>query len=123
MLDQFDADLDAMLERWTQTILENLEDPGTQANMALLKTDDRERLEEFITLRHLPEPVDNDMVHALREVLSGLEKVSVKTAELQQVLQNGGGPATPEEIKKRFNEYIDNLIRGKDPAKVRIVLE
>ncbi len=119
LLDQVDEELDAMLERWTNTILDNI----TQTNLDLLKTDDRNRVETFITSHRLPQPLDNDMVHALREVLSGLQKVSVRLVDLQQVLQNGGGPATPEEIKKRFNEYIDSLTCGKDPAKIRIVLE
>jgi len=26
-------------------------------------------------------------------------------------------------LKKRFEEYIDQLTKGKDPAKVRIVME
>ena len=45
------------------------------------------------------------------------------TEELQQALQVTDGPATPAEMKKRFDEYIDQLTRGKDPAKVRIVME
>lgn len=32
-------------------------------------------------------------------------------------------PATPREMKERFAEYIDQLARGRDEAKVRIVLE
>jgi hypothetical protein len=35
----------------------------------------------------------------------------------------GGSPATLGEIKKRFEEYIDDKAKGKDPGKVRIVLE
>jgi hypothetical protein len=35
----------------------------------------------------------------------------------------GGSPATVIEIKKRFDEYLDQLIKGKEPAKVRIVIE
>jgi hypothetical protein len=42
---------------------------------------------------------------------------------LQEALQVTDGPATPGEMKKRFDSYIDQLTRGKDPAKVRIVLE
>jgi hypothetical protein len=38
-------------------------------------------------------------------------------------LQVTDGPATPVEMKKRFEEYIDQLTKGKDPAKVRIVME
>ncbi len=57
----------------------------------------------------------------LQEVLSGLVKVSIKFADLQKTIANGGGPATPDELKKRFVDYIDNLTRGKDQAKVRMV--
>jgi hypothetical protein len=123
MIDQMDAQLDAMVTAWTSTILSNLEDPITQANMDLLKIDDREPLEAFIKSKELPMPLDSNFVHALKEVLSGLVKVTVKAQELQQALQVTDGPATPAEMKKRFEEYIDQLTKGKDPAKVRIVLE
>ncbi|MDI6815816.1 MAG: DUF6079 family protein [Actinomycetota bacterium] len=123
IIDQMDAQLDAMADGWTSTILGNLEDPMTQANMGLLKVDDREPLEAFIASRELPVPLDSNFVHALKEVLSSLVKVTVKTKELQNALQVMGGPATPTEIKKRFDEYIDQLTRGKDPANVRIVME
>ncbi|MBF0235883.1 MAG: ATP-binding protein, partial [Desulfamplus sp.] len=123
MIDQMDNDLDAMVANWTSTLLGNLEDPITQANMDLLKVDDREPLEAFIKSKELPVPLDTNFVHALKEVLSGLVKVSVKAQELQKSLQIESGPATPAEIKKRFNDFIDQLSKGKDPAKVRIVLE
>ena len=105
------------------TILNNLEDPVTQENLSLLKAEDRQRLEEVISSRELPSPLDNNFLHALKEVLSGLVKVSVNTSALQQALQVTDGPATPAEMKKRFEEYIDQITKGKDPAKVRIVME
>ena len=122
-IDHFDTQLDTIIEAWTSTILSNLEDPITQTNMDLLKTDDREPLKAFIKSRELPEPLDNNFVHALKEVLSGLIKVTVNAQKLQNALQVAEGPATPAEMKKRFEEHIDQLTRGKDPAKVRIVLE
>lgn len=123
MIDQMDGQLDAMVTAWTSTILSNLEDPITQANMNLLKIDDREPLEAFIQSHELPVPLESNFVHALKEVLSGLVKVTVKVRDLQNALQVEGGPATPTEMKKRFEDYIDQLTKGKDPAKVRIVLE
>jgi hypothetical protein len=123
MIDQMDAQLDAMVEAWSSTIHGNLEDPITQTNLDLLKNDDREPLEAFIKSKELPVPLDTNFVHALKEVLSGLVKVSVKSQELQQALRVIDGPATPAEMKKRFDEYIDKLTKGKDPAKVRIVME
>lgn len=73
--------------------------------------------------KELPVPLDSNIVHALKEVLSGLVKVTIHAQELQQALQVTDGPATPAEMKKRFEEYIDQLAKGKDPAKVRLVLE
>ncbi len=123
ILNALDDELDRMLENWTRALLSNLEDPITQANMDLLKIDDREPLEAFIKSKVLPDPLDSNFVHALKEVLSGLIKVTVSPRDLQVALQVEGGPATPAEMKKRFEEYIDRLTKGKDPAKVRLVVE
>ena len=123
MIEQMDAQLDAMVAGWTSTILNNLEDPITKANMELLKVDDREPLEAFIKSKELPVPLDSNFVHALKEVLSGLVKVTVKAQDLQRALQVDDGPATPAEMKKRFEEYIEQRTKGNDPAKVRIVIE
>jgi len=123
VIDQMDAQIDAMVKAWTTTILNNLEDPITQANMDLLKIDDREPLEAFIKSKELPVPLDSNFVCALKEVLSGLVKVTVKAHELQLALQAADGPVTPVEMKKRFEAYIDQLTKGKDSAKVRIVIE
>ena len=123
MIDQMDAQLDAMVAAWTSTILSNLEDPITQANVDLLKIDDREPLEAFIQSKELPVPLDSNFVHAMKEVLSGLVKVTVRAQELHTALQVTDGPATPAEMKKCFEEYIDQITKGQDPAKVRIVME
>ncbi|MFC1856322.1 DUF6079 family protein, partial [Thermodesulfobacteriota bacterium] len=123
MIVQMDDQLDNMLTGWTSNILANLEDPITQNKMDLLKEEDRELLDAFIKSKELPEPIDRNFVHALKEVLSGLVKVTVKAPDLQTALQASSGPATPAEMKKRFEEYIDQLTRGNDPAKVRIVIE
>ena len=122
-IDEMDDQLDRIAEDWTSIIFSNLEDPITQDNMSLLKTDDRESLEVFIQSHELPIPISNSFVHALKDALSGLIKVTVHSQELQTALQVTDGPATPAEMKNRFDEYIDKLTKGKDPAKVRIVVE
>jgi len=122
-IEQMDAQLDTMVTAWTTTILSNLEDPITQTNMDLLKTEDRESLEAFLAMKELPTPLDSNFVHALKEVLSGLIKVTVNVEAMQKALQITDGPATPAEMKKRFDEFVDQLTKGKDPAKVRIVME
>lgn len=120
---QFDARLDDMLANWASVILGNLEDPATQANIDLLKADDRESLVAFINSKELPMPMNINFVGTLKEVLSGLVKVTLSSQDLHQALQVTDGPATPSEMKKRFEEYIDQITRGEDPSKVRIVME
>ncbi|HBP90844.1 MAG TPA: ATPase [Nitrospiraceae bacterium] len=122
-LDALDRELDKLVENWTQTLLDNLEDPTTKGNLSLLKPKPRKLVDAFIKKRTLPDELDQDFLHALQEVLSGLTKVAVKIADLRDALLAGGSPATPAELRKRFEEYLDQLTKGKEPGKVRIVLE
>lgn len=123
ILDQMDDDLDKMVESWTQTLLANLEDPITKRNLNLLKSGPRQLVDEFIERRTLPEILDKEFIQALQESLSGLIKVEVKVDNLRDALLAGGSPATPAEMRKRFEEFLEGLTKGKEPGKVRIVLE
>jgi hypothetical protein len=123
MLASLDTELDKLVENWTQTLLTNLEDPTTKGNLSLLKPGPRKLVDGFTKKRALPNNVDPDFIQALNEVLSGLTKVLIKIADLREALLAGGSPATPAEMKKRFEEYVEGLTRGKELGKVRIVLE
>jgi hypothetical protein len=123
VLIELDDELDKLVESWTQTLLSNLEDPATRADLDLLKAEPRKLVDSFIKRRSLPEDHDQDFIHALQEVLSGLLNVSVKSADLRAALLSGGSPVTPAELRKRFEEYLEQLTKGKEPGKVRIVLE
>jgi succinate dehydrogenase flavin-adding protein (antitoxin of CptAB toxin-antitoxin module) len=123
VLDGLDEELDKLVENWAQTLLTNLEDPTTKGNLDLLKPEPKKLVNDFIKKRELPDELNQDFIHALGEVLSGLQKVPVKIADLRAALLSGGSPVTPAEMKKRFEDYLDELTRGKEPGKVRIVLE
>ncbi|MBI4830792.1 MAG: ATP-binding protein, partial [Candidatus Lindowbacteria bacterium] len=123
LLDRFEEELDNMVSDWTQTLLTNLEDPTTKGNLELLKSKDRKLVDAFAKKGMLPDNPGSDFLHALREALSGLIKVPMKMEELRSALLSGGAPITPEEMKKRFEDYLSHLTRGKEPGKVRIGLE
>jgi hypothetical protein len=72
-------------------------------------------------LARIPETAG--LYHRLQEVLSGLSKVVLKLDDLRAALVEGGMPATPADIKKRVEEFLASLTAGKDPTRVRIVLE
>lgn len=123
LLDQMDTQLDQIIDQWTKTLLNNLEDPVTQSNVnELLHEDSRKLVQDFISTKELPQPLNNDFVQTVKTVLAGLQKIPVKKSELVEMLAEIG-PASPAEFKSLLNDYVDSLTRGKDPAKVRIVLE
>ncbi len=123
VLDGLTDELDNLVAGWTQTLLTNLEDPTTKSNLDLLKPEPKKLVNGFVKKRALPEKLSQDFIHALGEVLSGLQKVPVSIVDLRAALLSGGSPATPTEMKKRFEDYLDELTKGKEPGKVRIVLE
>ena len=123
LLDDLDKELDQLITDWTRTLLINLESSTTRANLDLLTPASRKLIDAFIERQALPDNLDQDFIHALNEVLSGLQRVSVKSADLRAALLSGGSPATPAEMKKRFEGYLDELLKGRDADKVRIVLE
>jgi hypothetical protein len=123
LLDSLDDELDQLVRNWTQTLLANLEDPTTRDSLSLLKFEQRKLVDDFTTKRVLPDDLEHDFIYALKEVLSGLSKVPLKIAELREALLAGGTPITPAVMKKRFEEYLDRITKGKEPGKVRIVLE
>ena len=123
ILDRMDDELDQIVESWTRTILNNLEDPITRANMTeLLHDEERKVIESFVKSGTLPEPLDSNFVQIIKTVLAGLQKVPVKKSDLIDLAARLG-PSTPDEFKRAISEYVDSLSRGKDQAKVRIVLE
>lgn len=124
VLDHLDTELDKLLDNWTQTLLANLEDPTTKERIEkILRSEQRNIIEEFIRSRSLPEPVGNEFLGAVKQALTDLVLKVVKTEDLHAALLKGGSPATPAEMKKRFEEYLDELTKGHEPGKVRIVLE
>jgi hypothetical protein len=122
-LEALDDELDDILANWTRVLLENLEDPTTVEALNLLKPEGRKPIEGFVKKRKLPEDVDQEFVLAMQEALSGLTRVSVRIEDLRSALLAGGSPATPTELRKRFEDYVEELTRGKESGKVRIVLE
>lgn len=119
-----DQQLDELVTAWNGTLLENLEDPTVKANLALVSdAAGKKALTAYLASRELPDPIDAVFVKTLQDVLSGLDKVVVQRAALNDALVKGGLPCTLDEARARFDGYLAGLTRGKDPAKVRIVVE
>ena len=123
VLKQLDDELDRLLEGWQQTLLDNLDDPIIRANFDLLKASDQELIKKFVDSKKLPDPVPPAFVSAVQEALSGLEKVAVTGEDIKKALLQGGSPATPDDLRKRFDGFLNDRCKGKDASKLRFVVE
>jgi len=122
-LNHIEDQLDSMVKNWTDTLLENLDDPTTKDSLGLLSASDRSPINAFIKSRTLPNPVDQDFVKALRQVLQGLVPIEISSDEVQHALFAQGSAATVDQIKQRLDQFITAKCRGQDISKVRIVLK
>ncbi|MCR9110735.1 MAG: DUF6079 family protein, partial [Rhodobacteraceae bacterium] len=123
VLKQLDDELDQLLDGWVQTLLDNLEDPIIQSNFELLKEGSRKIVTGFVDSKSLPDPVTPEFISAVQEALSGLDKVVVSGSDIRQALLQGGSPATPEDLRKRFEAFLTDRCKGKDTTKLRFVVE
>ena len=123
VLKTLDDELDRLLDGWQQTLLDNLDDPIIQANFELLKAAQRDLIKGFLASKALPDPVTPEFIAAVQEALSGLEKIVVTGDDIKKALLTGGSPATPEDLRRRFESFINERCKGKDASKLRFVVE
>jgi Lhr-like helicase len=57
------------------------------------------------------------------QVMRKIKQADELYHRLMLVVAPAGAGKTTAEMKKRFEEYLDELTKGKEPGKVRIVLE
>ena len=117
MLSNLDDELDTVLCDWTQTLLNNLDDPIVREQLTLLDTDQRRLVSAFIESRTLPDDLNHGFVHGVRTLLSGLAKVVITTEDLRAALLSGGSPATIDEMTTRFGAYLSDQAKSQDRGK------
>jgi len=122
-LDQVNQQLDALLENWTKSLLETLDDPTARKSIKLLPDAQKAAVGDFLKAKKLPDKISNDLVQGTQQALSGLIPVTVKPAELIDALSDGGAPCTVEQLQTRFAGFLTKITRGKEQAKVRLVID
>jgi hypothetical protein len=123
VLASMDTELDSLEGGWTKMLLDSVEDPTVKKSMELLRPAQLKLIDAFAETRALPDNISTEFVNTMSEVLSGLEKITVTAASLRTALVSGGAAATVSELRRRFDEYLSAMTKGKDTTKVRIVLE
>ncbi len=117
-----DAQLSAILDDWIKIIADTLGKPEVKDAVALLDLRKKSAVGKFARSGELPQPVPQTLLDGLREALNGLQKVTLRTDDLVDVLRKIG-PAGIEEFEAQLQQFVDKAVQGRDRAKVRIVVE
>ena len=122
VLQQIDGQLDTTLENWRKTLVDNLSDPTAKKSISLLPSAQKAAVEGFLKSKQLPEKIDADLVQGIQTALSGLIAMNVIPADLLDTLSAGGAPCTVEQLRTRFEEFLQRITRGREAAKVRLII-
>jgi hypothetical protein len=123
VLQQIDEQIDALLENWRKTLLENLDDPTAKKSIKLLAADQKEAVNSFLKAKAFPEKISNDFVQGVQTALKGLIAIQVRSTELLEALSDSGAPSTVEQLKSRFEKFVEKITQGKEQANVRLVIQ
>jgi hypothetical protein len=122
-LSSLKTELEKIHKSWTKSLLNDLADPVIQSNFELLKAPQKKMLKDFMAAKELPDEISQEFLVAIQQALSGLAKLPVRLDDLKKALFPDGSPATPAEFKERFAAYLEQILKSRDAAKVRLVIE
>ncbi|MCD8511939.1 MAG: DUF6079 family protein [Bacillus sp. (in: Bacteria)] len=121
-LEQLADELEELAENWSSTLYDNLAEPEIKNNIPLLGEESRRLMDAFLTNRQLEHPVSNQFVSAVKELLQGIEKITITFDDLEQMMKNGS-PLTVDELKGSFEQLLRNKV-GSTPSKnIRVLLK
>lgn len=122
VLDSVEDDLDNLYQEWTGIIINSIEDPMVSENISYLKAKQQKEITKLLTTRKLPTVIDRDFILAVNTLMQGLEKVEVSMDDMKKAIA-GDGPVSVDDMRSRFEKYLDELTKGKDENKVRIIIK
>lgn len=120
-IDQLKIDLNELLNQWIETLKDILDDPIAIKNLALLDASESKLLSDFKTDK-IKIAKDNALRirKAIMNLHEGLEKVELSLDGMKAKFNK---PLTPDDAIDAFRSYIDQVSKGKERDKIRIILK
>lgn len=114
-------ELAELLSTWQQTLKDTLEDPMVKKNMSLLDPMQSKLLKDFESdTVKLQKDNALGIRNAIMSLHKGLEKIELSLDGMKATFNK---PLTPDEAVDAFKAYVDNISKGKERDKIRIILK
>jgi hypothetical protein len=121
-LDQLEQRLADMLMRWRQALRDALTSETAQRSIEAMMPAERRPIEQFLEQADEASDIPDGFVEAAIQALRGIQAIHLPVDELLEALSEGGLPCTLEELKRRFNHFLDESMRRRDPRNTRLTL-
>ena len=115
------AELGYITEQWNQNMIEVLDDPIVKKNLSLLSEKKSKLLKDFKSGKVKLEKTNAISIRdAISELHKGIEKIEIDTNDLKKVFNR---PFTPNEAIEQFKNHIEQISKGKEQDKIRIIIK
>lgn len=118
-----DEKLSDLLKNWRKALRDNLNSDTAQHSLEAMSPAERKPVEEFLQQGDDAENLPANFVPAAIQALRGIQAITLPVDALMQALKTGGLPCTREELQNRFNQFLDQQMRGHDAANTRLTLD
>jgi hypothetical protein len=120
-LGQLEAELDLMLAHWEGALQNTLRSETAQESLSRMTIAERQVIERYLAAKE--EPLPEDFVQIANRALRGIQKVTFDVNELLEALSIGGFPCTEDDLRQRFETFLQEKMRGHDARNTRLSIE
>ncbi len=122
-LDALDLRLDTLLKQWRQALRDALDSPAARKSREAMTATERAPVEAFLSQADDAHAIPAGFAEAATYALRGIESLSIKAADLFVALREGGMPCTVAALQQRFEDFIDQQMKGHSRENTRLRLE
>ena len=123
VLERLNTTLDDLLTRWRQALRDALSSKAAQTSLEAMTAAERKPVEAFLSQEDDATNIPKGFVQAATQALRGIQAVTLPVDALLNAIKSGGLPCTPEELQRRFIEFIKTQMRGHDAGTTRLTLD
>jgi hypothetical protein len=121
LLEAIETQVATLRSEWEKALLDSISVPEMAEQVALLKNGNKKTVQAFMGSGILPDPVTDQFVRAVSQVLNRFEVKRVSPNEIWGALFPEAAPTTVDELKARFANLLEGLTQDSDEDRVRIV--
>jgi len=121
-LEELEDELNNLLETWTSILITTFKNPKIKKNINLLTEGQKGMVSTLIKGNMFELPIDISLIETIKELFHGIEKIEISIDELKNLMGNGN-PLTLNDVKERFDSFINNKMSSMDEHNTRFVLK